>query len=346
MGSGPRCFCRPDPDHFVASLDEFRIPLNEVAVGKFRWKFIFGLLSNPFLQTVVFATAEKQTPLVAKAPETLDLAQIQSWMNASVWALLSLNLVALVIFLLNILYPQISRAMNTSKSFAIWIRGSKGEKRKAVSEAIKEVLAEPPLADVSAPEVSVAPAKENISQTPKMETKLAASEPASVPASAPPQPEVDTNAINVAEEIDLPKIVEEIDLPKIPDDVVPPAAEVFTPPPVTTEIIPDPVSAAPATKNEITEVLSKAEEPVPTPTPAPVKSSSLPEPAVSGQTEPLPMMSSSDHLKSDNLKSIEETLNEALAGTTDATEEISIFDPAMIDNVLKDSAQKLEDQKK
>jgi hypothetical protein len=305
---------------------------------------------NSFVQFLLAEVAEKHAAkIVTKAPETLDLNQVQSWVNGSIWALLSLNLIALCVFLISAIYPQWQRFI--AKIRAPSSKRSKSAQKVATDESVPSH--EPAMAQ-SAVDAMVSTAVQ-VNDPPSFEPAIATSEvpPPAVAASAavapspppaaeqppPPPAFIETAETTITEEYQPPDIQEELDLPKMSDEPPPPppaeppiAAEpaVAPSPTMTAEAAPTPVVPAEVTRTDfdITEEIP----PVPSEL---AKSNSLPDASVSDQTVNAPMPPPSE-----SLKSIEETLNEALSGALDTTEEISIFDPSIIDSVLK------EDQKK
>lgn len=310
-------------------------------------KFFWGLILSSMFQLLAEEThAPKASKLVTKAPETLDLSQVQSWITGSIWALLSLNLIALAIFLINALYPHWRRLIAFVRSLL---------RRKQIPQP---TLAPSPIAAaVSAPaELKAAETISTASSAKVTPSPIPDPGPAIVPLpvtsfaapkSAPPAaPSPESAAPPAASQ----EVVEEFDLPKFDDappspppepqpQVVAEAAPELAPsPPQPSPIDPPPAAEAPAESmmaDETTKISFNRTEELSAVTDELPKSNSLPETLLSDEKVNAPMPAAAE-----SLKSIEETLNEALTSGLDTTEELSIFDPSIIDDVLR------EDQKK
>jgi hypothetical protein len=325
-------------------------------------KIFFKILLNPWLQFLAEgSSAEKHPKMVMKAPETLDIEQLQSWINGSVWALLALNLIALGIFLLNTVDPQL-------RGLFVWLKQITKKTKQPNASATETIPTTAPV-DAS-PVVAPPPAQTAAVIQPPAAVTVSISNPTILapepdpsapfikivdePAPAAAQsaePTAEPPMIQIQEEVQLPppepekavsEIVEEFDLPKIPESELPPvfqeesstialseafeaSASTATPPsPVTDSPAPPVSDPSPGSPAEITEVIPKKVE----------ESKPLPPSSVSETVEPL--MGSID----DSLPSLEETITEALSTSSEATEEIAIFDPKLLDNVLKEDHKK------
>lgn len=209
--------------------------------------------------------------IVKRAPQVLDPAKLEQWLNISVWSLVGLNILGLIFFLGAYIVPQLKKIMAVFAGLVASIREKREAKAKAKLEA--ETLAKQAKALEAA--AAAAPPVTGLEDLPPPDLEAPAPSPAST--STPTVAEVPTPVTT-----EVPPVVAAeappVEIPSAPTSPTPaPVAEA-----IQIEIPPDTTQAMP-TPAEIpipTEIPAPTENPAPIETPvfaeAPVAAAEIP----------------------------------------------------------------------
>lgn len=280
------------------------------------------------LFSLLFLASESTQDAIVQAPEVLELEQIQKWLAGSVWALVGLNLLALILFLSAMTAPQLKKLKSALSAGWKTLRTKK--------EKLKVERVEPPAPTAATPApVAAAPTPEPVPvpvpapppppiEEPTLEAEAAPVEEAPVEEPPPPPPELEpvpeggfgnekTEVLEEAPAVMEPE-TQKIESKKDSDD-----ADFIPPPPDKTEILvkEDVTSQAP----DDTQTLELPEELSPLPTPPP-----------SGENTSTKMPAND----------FDKSLNDLLESSPDQTEELPIFDTQAIEESLKKAVEEID----
>lgn len=250
------------------------------------------------LFSLLLLVAESNSSVVS-APEIIDTSALERWLTGSVWGLLGLNLLALILFVLSISSPQVTKLKTLIQS---WM--AERARLKAEAMAAKEAAAKEAAAKEEAAKLAAASAPAVTEQATKATPEATAQ---SAPIEAPPPPPAETDSAQT------------------------PTSESSTTTPVD-------ASPAPESLQEETEELeassqeaSSQEQTQPAPTSEiPPPPQPLPEPKVSGEKK-----EAGDTMTFESKQDFEKALNEFLSSPSEQTEELPIFDTKALDESLQ-----------
>ncbi len=323
---------------------------------------IYGIIDQG-LAFLASAAAAKPSPLVMKAPEQLEVSNVQSWLNGSVLGLLALNLIALGFYLISLFAPELTKILKAIQRFLLAMKAPKtvstpppapsldiktpAENSKTepiLAATLTTQIAPEPEAPATSVEESVelppppAEAQEEVVLPPSPPEPEATAAPAEAPPPAEAVPAESAPAAQEEVQLPPPPPIENVDdvsnalSEALMSGTEPPATEPppAEPPPqfdLPTEVLENPQPDETPKGPDVTEIMTKEE-----------KNSTLP-PSPPLPAEDVSGMKESTAMFEQGLKSIEESLNEALSDTP-AQDELSIFDPSSIDKVLQEEEKK------
>ena len=147
------------------------------------------------LFSLLFLVSESTHDAVVSSPEVLDLGQIQRWLSGSVWALVGLNIIALLLFLGAISAPQLRKLQALASGIWMSIKEKRAQKKAAVAPAAEPPpVVETPPPEVAAPEPElpaideIPPVTKPVEIEPKTEKILAPKDPEEDFLPPPPEP--------------------------------------------------------------------------------------------------------------------------------------------------------------